>query len=827
MCAWVDTWGRAPLLVCVAAGLLLGDLTAGQRIAVPLSLLAVGGGASVMLLASLSPPLTRAAILVLACVVGYRDAWSVYHPEFPGDHVALAPTRTPLLLEGVLSADAEASGTRVRLVLAAERLDDGAGWRPTRGQVSVTLGEAQHLWSAGERIRAPLSLRHPRNYGNPGEFDYEGYLARRDIYVTAFAEDDAEFVRVGRVETVGTAWMARWRRGVGVLFHRVLRPTQAAVLSALIVGTQGELSRPLRTAFSRAGVSHVLSISGLHVGLVAAAGYAVCRWLLARSRWLLLSANVPKLAAALSLVPVFLYAGIAGNNVATTRSVIMILVFLVAVVVERQRHMTVCLAVAVTAILVSSPGAASDISFQLSFMAVLGLVLAMERFWPWWRAWEDARLQRLRGWRGKTWRTLAASVAVSLSALAATTPLTALHFNQVSLVAPLANALVVPLLGSVAVVLGLLAALSYWFSEPLAVVCTVVAGPFVQLGVWSVEWLAAVPYAAIRVVTPTAAELAITYAGLLAWVRSSGDTRVYGLALVAILGLIDAGWWYLQRYHRPDLRVTFLSIGEGDSAVVEFPGAAVMVIDGGGVGGDAFDVGERIIAPFLWSRKVAHLDYLVLSHPDWDHFGGLTFLAQQFSPQEFWWNGSGSSAERFFDLRRALAAHDVRSVRMQRGVHRRIGGVDASVASPPFPPDGLTSNDQSLVLSLAFGRPRVLFTGDIEAPTEERLLAAGDGELASVVLKAPHHGSHTSSTPGFLDAVAPQVVVVSAGFENRFGFPHPDVLRRYAARHFLVARTDLDGAVQVRIDAHGGVTLRRYRDRSPTQVGVDSPVRED
>src|SRR5262249_26064256 len=151
------------------------------------------------------------------------------------------------------------------------------------------------------------------------------------------------------------------------------------VLSALIIGTDTALPRDLRAAFSRAGVSHVLSISGLHVALVATAGYALFRWLLARSQWLLLAASVPKLAVRASIVPVLLYAGIAGSNVATLRSVVMILVFLLAALADRQRHVLVSLAVAALLIVLLSPGATLDISFQLSFIAVLGLVYASER----------------------------------------------------------------------------------------------------------------------------------------------------------------------------------------------------------------------------------------------------------------------------------------------------------------------------------------------------------------------------------------------------------------------------------------------------------------
>jgi competence protein ComEC len=824
----LGVWDRAPLLVFLAAGWIVGDVIAGHNVVLPVSLLAVGGAAGTVLCVAGGPMWSRVAFAVLASAVGYLRADQVYRPILPPDHIAAARMRVPVQLEGVLADDPERTASGVRLWLHAERVNAGQGWRAVRGQILLSLRQLEQTWYAGDRIRAPLSLRRPRNFGNPGEFDYEGYLARRGIYVKAFADDDALFLHVGHRDVWGAAQLAQWRRGVNALFHRVLPEPQSGVLSALIVGTQMELPRELRAAFSRAGVSHVLSISGLHVALVAAGGYAVFRWLLARSRWLLLRASVPKLSVGLSLLPVLLYAGIAGTNVATIRSVIMILVFLGAVIVDRQRRMIVSLAIAVIAILLYSPGAASDISFQLSFVAVLGLVLAMARFWPWWRQWEEARLVRLRGRTARLWRPLAMYAAVSFSACTATAPVTALHFNQVSLVALCANAVVVPLLGSVAVTLGLLAALFYLVAEPVAAWCAVAAGPFVHLGIWCVEAFAALPYAAIRVVTPTGFELAVLYAGLLALVCLSRRARLWSVALAGAVLLIDGAWWYMDRYHRSDLRITFLSIGQGDSAVVEFPGADVMIVDGGGVGGDAFDTGERVIAPFLWSRKIAHVDYLVLSHPDWDHYGGLAFLAAHFSPREFWSNGAPATSHRLGDLQHILAENGVPCLALHRGERRWIGAVEAAVRSPPALQDGLKANDQSLVFSLAFAGRRVLFTGDIEALGERRLVAA-DGMLSSTLLKAPHHGSRTSSSAPFLDAVAPRVVVVSAGWRNRFGFPHQEVLRRYAARQCLVLRTDVDGAVQVRVGADGAVAIRNCRDESSgrtvlPQVTVDSPV---
>ncbi|MFQ5668370.1 MAG: DNA internalization-related competence protein ComEC/Rec2 [Candidatus Binatia bacterium] len=810
--------GRAlcgtPVLVWAALGLLAGDGTGWQLEVLPGLLTFAGASVFGLLLLVSGAAWRRVAVAGLAWTCGTVASHRVYYPAFPPAHVARAPMRVAVELEGVLLADPEPRGEHARLRLSAVRIDTGRGWQRTQGRVLLSVWHAARVWREGDRIRAHVSLRRPRNFGNPGEFDYVGYLARRGVYVTAFASRDTGFRRVSHESGGVTSWLRRWRHGVGGLIHRTLPEPEAVVLSALIIGTKRAVPADLRAAFSRAGVSHVLSISGLHVGLVAAAGYALFRWLLARSRWLLLAANVPKLAAALSILPVLLYAGIAGSNVATIRAVMMLLVFVAAVLVNRQRHLLTSLAAASIVVLLASPGTSLGVSFQLSFVAVLGLILGLERFWPWWRRWEEARLVRLRGGHARWWRPVVLSAVGSVSALAATTPLTAWHFNRVSVAALCANMVVVPVLGSIAVTLGLLAALAYTVSEALAWLCIVVAGPFVQLGLWFVHAFAALPYAAFRVVTPTKIELALVYAAVLAAVRLCGRARAVSLGLLAVLALGDGAWWYAERYERADMRLTFLSVGQGDSTVVEFPGAAVMVIDGGGLGGGTFDVGERIIAPFLWSRKIGHVDYLVLSHPQWDHYGGLAFLADHFSPREFWSNGVAAVSGRFAHLERVLRQGAVQRVVLHQGDQRRIGAVQVRVQSPPEHAGGFSVNDQSLVLSLALRGTRVLFTGDIEGKMENRLVARADGTLASAILKVPHHGSHTSSTARFVDAVAPRFAIISTGFDNRFGFPHADVLRRYAAQHARLARTDLDGAVRVRLSASGKVTMQRFRARA-------------
>lgn len=806
--AAMERFAAAPLLLVVAPAWIAGDLLAAGTAAPPST---VGSAvAAVALIALPHRAGRRAGMLLLSFLIAWLAADRVYRPHLPADHIAQWAPRRYAALEATLTTDGEKRGRGGRLWIAGERIGTAEGERTVQGAVLVNVREMGRRWRVGDRVRLRVSIRAPRNFGNPGELDYRAYLARRGVYVTGFLAADRDIELLDRPDSgVGPAF-ARWRRGVGGLFGSVLPPAPAALLGALIVGTANELPADVRAAFTATGVAHVLSISGLHVGLVAAAGYAAFRWLLARSRSILLTGAVPRLAVGAAVAGVLMYAGIAGTSVATLRAVIMVVVVLGAVVCDRQRHLLVSLAAAALGLLIWSPGASMDISFQLSFVAVLVLVVGMERFGDRWRAHEETTMASLRGWRVRLERATAMYLAVSVLAFLATAPLTALHFNQVTPVSLVANAVVVPLLGGATVILGLLGAVAYLVWEPLARFFVLLAWPGLALGLGIVDALARIPYAVWRVVTPTGIELAILYGALGSAVLLRGRRRSGALILLALAMAIDAGWWYGERYLHDDLRVTFLSVGQADCAVVELPGGDVLVIDAGGLG-DTFDTGERLVAPFLWQRKIGRIDYLVLSHAQWDHYGGLAFLAQQFAPRELWWNGQAASGARFAALRRVVGEQGAVERVLARGATRQLGAVVATVVSPEGGALSGRLNDDSLVLRLSFGTRHVLFPGDIEAGGERALLQRPATELGSTVVKVPHHGSRTSSTAGFVDATAPALAVVSAGFGNPFGFPHRDVVRRYGSRGATILRTDTDGAVAVRIDPAGTVVVRSHR----------------
>jgi competence protein ComEC len=803
--------GRSPLPLWAAATL-TGQAVAGLRFD-----LAPAVAASLAIGAALALPAGkwRATVAIGLALLGHHQVEALMRPPADPAHVSvLAPGRARLRARVVESSEREDG--RLRLLLDVEAARRDAEWRPSHGRVQLTVGASHRAWVPDTRLEADVSLKRPRNFGNPGEFDYEGYLARRAVYATGFLLTD-EGIEVVALPRPG--WIDAWRARLRAIVAGFDTPARE-ILGALILGDMGALPRKVREEFAAAGVSHVLSISGLHVALVAGCAYGALRWLLARSRWLLLRLPVPMIAAALSLVPVWLYAELAQAGVATWRALTMLSVVVTAVLCGRRRDMLVSVAAAAVVVSLLWPGAVLDVSFQLSFVSVLALALGMERYWRWWTAVRQARLLHLRGRRYRWLGWLAASQAVNLCALLGTAPLTALHFNQVPLVALVANPVVVPLLGTAAVALGLLGALAALWADGPARLCLALAAIACDVGARVTGFMASLPGAGVRVITPSAAEVALMYGGLASWVLLDGRARRLGFAAVALLATADFTQALYERFWRRDLRLTFLSVGQGDCTVIQFPGSEVMVVDGGGLHG--LDTGERIVAPYLWRRKIARVDYVVLTHPQLDHYGGLTFVAGHFAPREFWHGGGASQAAGFAALREALRDSGARDVVVRAAATREIGGCHVTALWPPGDGRSRRANDSSVVLRIQCGGASVLLPGDLEGAGESELLAASP-EVRSELLKVGHHGSRTSSTPAFLAAVRPAAAVLSAGYANRYGFPHAGVLQAMAAAGVEVFRTDLDGAVSARASRDGVFSIAAHRRRSAPSTVVDSP----
>jgi competence protein ComEC len=695
------------------------------------------------------------------------------------------------VLEGILSRPLEYSWDRTKLYLNLTVIHSRDHSIPVTGKFLLTIKDCPIKLYSGDRIRFLSKVRSPSNFGNPGCFDYVGYLAREGIYATGFLPDTKYLAKMGGERSYLQS-IGRIRDTIREAFSKNLESPSRGIVLAMILGEKGENSPTLREEFVIAGVAHLLAISGLHVGIVAAVAYLMIRWMLKRSYRLALLVSIHKWASFLAIFPVLFYALLSGWNLPTQRAVIMVIAYLVAMIMGRERELMNTLCLAAFIILLFSPTSLFDISFQLSFVSVFFLIYLIPQiaqFLP-----EEESIAKLRyQWEIKIFRWLRESTFATVAATLGTLPLVALYFNRTSIIGIPANLILIPILGFVSVPLGLLVAILSLISPTIALPFLRLDGQIVDGAIILLRFFAHLPFSDVRVSTPSLLEIFLFYVVLflLSNVKRSQKIR-YSLICAVIVVIADLIFYQYKDRFNPDLRITFLDGGQGDVALVEFPHGSKMLIDGGGFHEVDIDVGERAIAPFLWKKKITKLDYIVLTHPHPDHLNGLPFIARNFSAGSFWWNGD----EPLPPLDKKL--HEViGSVRGNAQVVNRttppltINGIRIDFFHPPQRSPWI-GNNNSLVFTIRFGEVSFLFTGDIEKEAEADIIHVR-GYLKGTVIKVPHHGSLSSSSEEFIRAVNPKVAVFT-GKLGRF-LPHLSIIQRYRETGVQTIRIDQRGAI--------------------------------
>ena len=793
-----------PMVLALMAGIVIGAKLPGHAFFF-LAVLMVAVG---MLVVALQRDIgLRWSPLLAVLASSYLSMVPWVSPNYGPDHIVHYLDSGRWQIQGRVFEPPVFRLGRTRTVLDVEALSREGQSHPVQGRIRLTvMGETE--LALGDRVVFDAKIRPLRNFNNPGGFDYRRYMAFKGIHGSAW-------VQVEKLRVVGSCPLSAATRIVHGLRGRLGRLIDAAgrpddkeaqvVLKALVYGDRSGISSELRERFNRAGVGHLLAISGLHVGIVATVVYRCLVWLFSFCTPLLWRGWTRQWAAAATLFIVLAYGILAGMSPSTQRAVIMVAVFLVALILDRTHDILNTLSVAALAILVLSPTALYSISFQLSFTAVLAIMVGLERFD--FSEGTESSLGRRIG------KKAAGFVIVSALAIAGTAPVVLHHFNQTSVVGLASNLLLVPLVGFVAVPLGLASSVVASFFETAAIPAFGLCIQVLQLSLAVVDVFSELSFAAVKTVTPSLLEMAIYY--LAGWsLLNLGKARfapwVLATALVMTCG--DGIYWSHQRFWHRDLKVTAIDVGQGGATLMELPGGTVILFDGGGFSDNRlFDMGRQVVAPLLWRRKIATVDTLILSHPNADHLNGLIFIAGHFNVRELWVNGDANTTWGYKTLMAVCREKKIFVRRVDADSPPvKMGSVTLTVFNPPAGfIDALSALDQqdcnngSLVVKAAFGKTAFLLTGDIMADAESSLLLRADGNLASTVLFAPHHGSKSSSTPGLIQAVHPQTVVISAGAGNRFGFPHPEVTDRYRAAGCRILITATHGAITMRSDGAG------------------------
>ncbi len=691
---------------------------------------------------------------------------------------------TPIQIEGRLLSDAALSDAGANLRVHVDRVAIDAWPDPVEGGVSLTVvgvmaADSVDAWRAGRTIRASAVLRRPARYLNDGVPDMERMLARRGVSLVGTVKS-ASLVQVVRRGSALDEAAAELRAVVRRAIARHVAPydpQSAAIAVAILIGDRGSLDPIVEQRLQEAGTYHVIAISGGNIAIVAGVVLGLLWVARIRGGW----------AAGAAIAVLMAYAYVAGGGPSVVRATVMATIYLGLRLIDQRTAPLHAISLTLVAVLLATPLAIADVGLWLTFGATAAIVAGAAVLPLPTHRWLRAPLTLL---------------GASLSAEVVLMPIVAFVFQRVTIAGLAANLTAIPAMGVAQVAAMVTAAADAAGVPPVAAT----AGWVTHVGVWALlqssSIVDAAPWLTWRVPAPSLILVVGYYACLAGVALLRNWIRPAIAASLLLIWMVAAPHTWMGVFGDGRLHVTMMDVGQGDAVLLTLPNGRTLMVDTGGVSqGGEFDIGDRVLGPALRYRGIRRLDYLVVTHGDRDHIGGAASIARDFSPQEIWYGTYVNHHDASMQLQSIAQYKRIAWRWLLAGDRVELGGVELRVHHPPVAEwqRQKVRNDDSIVIELRYGQVSVLMTGDISREVEESLLPSLD-LLPLVILKSPHHGSGTSSSAAFIDALKPRYVLISCGRGNPFGHPQPYVVERYRAVGAEILRTDLDGQIELVTD---------------------------
>ena len=799
------------LLAGCAAGLLWPGLPGPLEVAI-----LVISAAGALLAWRRARPILLAAAVAAAFVSGgallaaraWQEAWRpslrvVFEELAHSEHLGSDETATTTIA-GVLRADASPTSVGASLSMDVREIETPAPRAVSGGVLLTVVGdiarERADQWRAGRVVRAPVQLRRPSRYLDPGVPDEERLLARRGTTLVGTVKSGGLVdvaARGGLAAEAAASLRAFVRRAVAASVGR-WNARAAAIVTAIVIGDRAGLDDQVQLSLQEAGTYHVIAISGGNIAILAGLTLGAFR----------IAGLLGRAAMAVAIGGLIAYGYLVGGGASVDRATLMAVVYFAGRAIDQRGPPFNTLAVVAGLLVASDPLTLADPAFLLTFGATAAILAVMPAL----------ALQRMPKFVGPAVAMFAASVASEAALL----PVSAYVFSRVTFAGLALNFAAIPLM-AVAQVAGMALVPAALVSAHLASAIGWVAYIGAEGLVRSASLVRFAPAVTWRVAPPGWPVIVLYYAGFIAawvlWRRRSLNPvnpvnpvnlvnpargAATACAIAAALWLLLEPWTALRNRGDGQLHITFIDVGQGDSAFVRFPRGAALLVDAGGLpGSSSFDIGDRVVAPVLRDSGVRRLQTIALTHGDNDHIGGAASLIREFRPADVWEGVPVPPLRPLQALHVVAGQSRARWTNVQAGDRTTIDGVDVVVRNPALPDweRQHVRNDDSVVIELLWQDVSVVLTGDAGASTEG-LITPLFAPAPIRIVKVPHHGSRTSSTVPFVRALAPRVAVVSVGRNNTFGHPAPEVIERYQSAGADVFRTDRDGAVTVDTDGH-------------------------
>ena len=720
----------------------------------------------------------------------------------PPDHISkiVSEDGQKIFLKGAISDDPVTQRTRYgkfssSFTLEADSVKGAGEWQNAVGPVRVRLysDKGEEALSFADEVILEGEASRPKGLKNPGLFDYSRYMEIQGIYISLKVKDGASVRKLppGRRRSI-KYHAALARRYVRNAINRYFHSPDNGFLNSILIGDRSDLKKSLNDDFIKTGTVHILSVSGTHVGLIA------CIFLFVFS----LLRLPKKLNISLSVVFLIFYSYVAGLSPPIVRSTIIFSLFAFGYLINRKGGMLNSLSIAAIVMLIVNPRVLFDTGFELSFASIASIVIltpAIDKVL-------GTNAVNKRRFTGKIRLYLSKSVSVSLAAWIGVAPIVSYYFNITSPSAVIANIVIVPAVFLVMILSAVFLAASLCCSillSPLSAAIQAVDHAMFFIN----HHLSALPLAYFRTAAPSAAFMLAYYAALSLFVIPQevriGAVRITKRSVftAALIMMNMVVWQCALDNGKDNLTVTFFDVGQGDSALVEFPGPRYMLIDGGvGGSGDGPDMGVSVVAPSLWNKGIDKIDAVMVTHFHEDHMGGLLYILENFKVGCVMDNGispekPGAIFKRYI---RILKEKNIRRIAIGEGDEiKGFGQSRVFVLNPDKPDTSSDLNDSSITVKIIFKGSSVLFCGDIMPSSMERLISYGDF-LRSDIIKVPHHGGSlkpAAQAERFFALVAAKVSVISVGSSNRFNMPAESTLKMINNAGSMAYETKRSGAV--------------------------------